>query len=197
MNAGASKILKANPNVSEGRRDLLRFLGGGGVLLVANGCALESAEGEDEEVGSIKQLAAAGVEGINLAYRAAFNRWPTQIERDYWLRTGLNMSKMITHLRRWMRTTDGAVDRVRVIRDSYQAVYGRIFGSGEYIYWNNYLSNNDAMFCEVCKWLESYGRDGGFAHTGWYKIKHAYDSVWQSDTSIEDYSGKTYNVPAS
>lgn len=187
-------VTSAEP--SSPRRDVLRLLGGGGVLLLANGCAADMADPGEEEVGSIEQLANTA-QGVRLTYWAAFNRAATQAEVSYWVGRGYSLSKILSYHRKWMRTSDGLVDRVHVIRDAYQTVYKRLYGGGEFAYWNNYLLNNDAWFCDVCKWMEDYGRNGGFAQTGWYTIKHVYDSVTQSDASIEDYSGRTYSVPAS
>lgn len=180
--------------VLPGRRDVLRLVGGAGAALVAGGCSLETSD--EESVGSIEQMANTAA-GVNLTYLAAFDRPATQAEISYWVGTGHSDGTILKYHRQWMRTTQGAGDRVRVIINSFQKVFGRIYGSAEFSYWNNYLLNNDALFCDVCKWHEAYGRNGGYPHTGWYRIKHVYDSVTQNGPSIEDYSGKMYNVPAS
>ena len=194
MNANKSSGWMGNGKAASGRRDALKFVGGGGVLLLANACALDTSETDGEDLGSAQEPIVILAEQVRLAYRAAFNRTSTLAEESYWLPRQLTMTKLFEYLRGWMRTVDGAGDRVRVIRDSYYTVYKRLYTSSEFAYWSNYLSNNNAAFCDVCKWNEAYGRDHGFAQTGWYKIKHNYSSAFQSDTSIEDYSGKTYNV---
>ncbi len=180
--------------MSEGRRGVLRLLGGGGALLLASGCAFDGSDADTEKVGSIEQQAVTAG-GIHLCYQAAFNRYATDAEINYWMGRQPTMDFMYNYLRTWMRSTNGGTDRVNVIQSAYYLVYGRFYTAAEFNYWNNYLSNNDAAHCDVCKWLESYGRDNGYPFTGsWYTIKHAVNHAFSSDLSIENYSGKKYKV---
>jgi hypothetical protein len=193
MKSEPLRILKGSVDMSEGRRGVLRLLGGGGALLLASGCAFDATDADTEKVGSIEQRAVTP-QGINLCYVAVFDRPASDAEINYWGGRQPSMSFMYNYLRTWMRSSNGTGDRLAVIRYAYQTVYRRLYTANEFNYWNNYLSNNDAAFCDVCKWLESYGRDNRYTQTGWFTIKHGVDSTWQADLSIENYSGKTYNV---
>lgn len=163
------------------------------LLAFTNGCSTNVADEEEEEVGSIEQPANTAA-GVQLAYRVAFGRYPTQTEINYWVGTGWSQEQMLAYFRGYMRTSAGATERQQVIGRAYQTVYLRGPGTNEFNYWNSYLSSNDAHFSDVCKWNENYGRSNGFAVRGSFTIKHWVDSV--TFPGVEDYTGKTYSVPA-